>query len=154
MSRSVVRREARNWVLRGDGGSIGLYFAIIALAAFAVLGLVVDGGQAFASRERAADVATQAARAAAAALTPDSLRGAPTDLQPDPTAARAAANRLVSDAGAELNDLTIAGNRVSVTVTVHRRTAILSAFGLDEISQTATATATAIYGGTRPYGGG
>lgn len=140
--------------LRDDTGSIALYFAIVAVAAFAMLGLIVDGGQAFAGRERAADLATQAARSAADALTPESVRGLPTDLQADPQAARVAASKLVTAAGAELNDVTIDGDQVSVTVTVHRRTAVLSAFGLDEISQTASATATTVYGGTTPYGGG
>lgn len=138
----------------GEQGSIALYFAIITVAAFAMLGLVVDGGQAFASRERAADLATQAARSAADALIPDSVRGLPTDLQADPAAARTAANNLVSAAGAHLNSISISGDQVSVSVTVHRPTAILSAVGLDEISQTASATATAVYGGTTPYGGG
>jgi Flp pilus assembly protein TadG len=140
--------------LRDENGSIALYFAIVALAAFAMLGLVVDGGQAFASRERAADLATQAARSAADALTPESVRGQPTDLRADPAAARLAANKLVSAAGARLDDVTVDGDQVSVTVTIHRPTAILSAVGLNEISQTASATATAVYGGTTPYGGG
>ena len=138
----------------GERGSIALYFAIIALAAFAMLGLVVDGGQAFAGRERAADLSTQAARAAADALTPASVRGLPTNLQADPAAARAAADKLVSAAGAHMDDIEVNGDRVTVTVTVHRKTAILSAVGLDNISQTASATATAVYGGTTPYGGG
>ena len=149
------RRHATLVQLREDErGSIALYFAIIAMAAFAMLGLVVDGGQAFASRERAADLATQAARSGADALTPESVRGLPSGLQADPAAARAAANRLVNAAGAHLDSITINGDQVSVSVTVRHPTAILSAVGLDEITQTASATATAVYGGTTPYGGG
>lgn len=148
---ALVRRAPRD---DGERGSIALYFAIIALAAFAMLGLVVDGGQAFAGRERAADLSTQAARAGADALTPASVRGLPGNLQADPAAARAAADTLVTAAGAHLDSVSINGDQVTVTVTVHRKTAILSAVGIDEISQTASATATAVYGGTTPYGGG
>ena len=149
------RRHAALARLREDErGSIALYFAIIALAAFAMLGLVVDGGQAFAGRERAADLATQAARSAADALTPDSVRGLPTGLQADPAAARDAANRLVTAAGARLDSISINGDQVSVSVTVHHPTAILSAVGVDEVTQTASATAIAVYGGTTPYEGG
>lgn len=157
LSRNRLSRAVA-WLPAQDGGSergsIALYFAITALAAFAMLGLVVDGGQAFASRERAADLSTQAARAGADALTPESVRGLPTNLQADPAAARAAAHRLVTAAGAQLTGISITGDRVTVTVTVSRKTAILSAVGLDDIAQTASATATAVYGGTRPYGGG
>ena len=157
MSRPPAHRRQRAALagLRDDErGSIALYFAIIAMAAFAMLGLVVDGGQAFASRERAADLATQAARSAADALIPGSVRGLPTNLQADPAAARDAANRLVTAAGARLDGVSINGDQVRVSVTVRRPTAVLSAVGLDEITQTASATATAMYGGTTPYGGG
>lgn len=151
----VGRPFGRAWTGAADErGSIALYFAVVALAAFAMLGLVVDGGQAFAGRERAADLATQAARSAADALTPESVRGLPTDLQADPAAARAAADRLVSAAGAQLNSVEVNGDKVTVSVTVRRKTAILSAVGVGEISQTASATATAVYGGTTRYGGG
>jgi Flp pilus assembly protein TadG len=136
-----------------DRGSISLYFAITALAALVMAGLVVDGGAALATRERAADLATQAARAGATALTPTSLRGTPTDLQADPTAAAQAAQAILSDAGAT-GHVTVSGDTVTVTAHLPRHTVILSAVGLTNISQTATATATAVVGtATGPEGG-
>jgi Flp pilus assembly protein TadG len=134
-----------------DRGSISLYFAITALAALVMAGLVVDGGAALATRERAADLATQAARAGATALT--SLRGTPTDLQADPTAATQAAQAILNDAGAT-GHVTVSGDTVTVTAHLPRHTMILSAVGLTNISQTATASATAVIGtATGPEGG-
>jgi Flp pilus assembly protein TadG len=135
-----------------ERGSIALYFAITALAALVMAGLVIDGGAALATRERAADLATQAARAGATALTPTSLRGAPTDLQADPTAATQAADAILSDGGAT-GAVTVTGDTVTVTAHVPRHTVILSAVGLTDISQTATASATALVGtATTPEG--
>lgn len=135
-----------------ERGSIALYFAIIAVAALVMAGLVLDGGAALATRQKAADLATQAARAGADALTPASVRGLPGDLQADPAAARAAVDRLLNAAGAT-GSVTVDGDRVTVRVTVPRRTVILSAVGVNDISQTATASARPLYGGTTQDGG-
>ena len=135
-----------------DRGSIALYFAITTLAALVMAGLVIDGGAALATRERAADLATQAARAGATALTPASLRDAPADLQADPTAATQAANAILADGGAT-GTVSINGDTVTVTAHLPRHTVILSAVGLTNISQTATASATAVVGtATEPEG--
>lgn len=129
-----------------DRGSIALYFAIVATGALVMAGLVVDGGAALATRDRAADLATQAARAGAGALSQDSLRDGPSGVvQPDPTAATRAADAVLSDGGAT-GTVQISGPSVTVTAHVPRRTVILSAVGLDDISQTASATATALVG--------
>ncbi len=135
-----------------EGGSIALYFAIIAVAALVLAGLVLDGGAALATREKAADLATQAARVGADALTPASVRGLPGDLQADPAAARAAVGRFLDAAGAT-GSVSVDGDRVTVRVTVPRRTVILSAVGVNDISQTATASARPLYGGTTQDGG-
>jgi Flp pilus assembly protein TadG len=153
--RARVRQLHRDQDINTDRGSIALYFAIIAIAAFVMAGFVLDGGAALAARERAADLATQAARAGANALSPPSLRGQPGGLQANPAAAQQAATRVLADAGvsADVDAVTVDGNTVRVTVTVHRATVILDAFGVKDISQTASASATAIYGGTTPDGG-
>lgn len=136
----------------GERGSIALYFAIVTIAALVMAGLVLDGGAALATRERAADLATQAARAGADALTPASVRGQPGGLQASPLAAQQAVTRLLDAAGAT-GRATVNGDVVTVTVTVPKHTMILSAVGVDDISQTATASATAVYGGTTQDGG-
>ena len=81
-----------------------------------MLGFVVDGGAALATRERAADLATQAARVGADALNPASLRGQPTVLRSDPAAARQAATRLVDAAGATVNLVSVNGDQVTVKI--------------------------------------
>ena len=58
-----------------DDGSVSVYLAVWAVALMAMAGLVIDGGAAIAARARAADLAQQAARAGADALSPVSLRG-------------------------------------------------------------------------------
>lgn len=137
----------------GDSGSVVLWFAITASAALAMAGLVVDGGQALATRERAADVATQAARAGANALDPQSLRGdTPDQVTADPQSAQAAAQRVLTTAGAT-GDVAVAGHTVTVTAHITRGTVILSAFGVTDISQSATASATTIFGGQTQLGG-
>lgn len=136
-----------------ERGSISLYFAIITIAALAMAGLVIDGGAALATRERAADLATQAARAGANALLPASLRGLPSGLRPDPAAAQSAADRVLTAAGAT-GDVSIVGNTVTVKAHLAKHTVILSAVGLTDISQSATASATSLFGGTTQEGGG
>lgn len=138
--------------LDDDRGSIALWYAIVAIAALVMAGLVIDGGAALGARERAADLATQAARAGADALVPASLRGPPGQLHADPAAAQQAVSRLLDAAGAT-GTSSVAGGKVTVKVTVPKHTVILSAVGVDDISQTATATATALYGGTTQGGG-
>jgi Flp pilus assembly protein TadG len=142
----MIRRRFRGISVDDpERGSIALYFAIIAIAAIVMAGLVVDGGAALATRERAADLATQAARAGANALTPVSLRTEPAQLQADPAAATQAADAILADGGAT-GQVTVTGDTVSVTAHLPRHTVILSAVGLTNISQTASASATALVG--------
>jgi Flp pilus assembly protein TadG len=152
MLQRTLRRGDDGWD-RDDRGSIALWFAITALAAFAMLGLVVDGGSALATRERAADLSSQAARAGAGALLPSSLRGSPSGLAADPAAARQAALDVLA-AGGAAGKVSVSGDTVTVTAHIVKRTAILSAMGLTDISQSATASATALYGGNQVEGGG
>lgn len=59
---------------RADRGSATLYIVIFTIAAFALVGLLVDGGTAISAKERAADIAGQAARAVANHILASSLR--------------------------------------------------------------------------------
>jgi hypothetical protein len=136
-----------------ERGSIALFYAITALAALMLAGLVIDGGAALATRERAADLADQAARAAVSAMAPASLRGSPTMLRADPAAATRAADAVLTAAGAT-GTVEVTGDAVTVIAHVPRHTVILSAMGLNDISQSATATAHAVIGtATSPEGG-
>ncbi len=145
--RSQCRADARRE--DSDRGSIGLLLALLMVGLMAMAGLVVDGGAALAARGRAADVAQQAARAGADALLPASLRTSnPDRLQVDADAARAAAQQVL-DAGGVTGQVTIAGDTVTVHARVKRRTALLSAVGINDVTGSASATATVLFGGTR-----
>jgi Flp pilus assembly protein TadG len=135
--------------LRGqaEAGFVSLYVVVITVGLLAMAGLVIDGGNALAAREQATDVAQQAARAGADALSPESLRGSPTGLTASPAAAQAAANRVLDTAGVT-GTVRVDGADVSVTVVVHKDTTILSAFGVGPIKGKATSTATALHGTT------
>lgn len=154
MTRAWARWSRRHAAMDGERGSIALWYAIVAVAALVMAGLVIDGGNALATRQRAADVATQAARAGADALNPASLRDTAggVSLQADPAAAQLAASGVLAAAGAT-GTVTVAGGTVSVTATIPKRTAILSVVGVTDISQTATASATSIYGDANQQGG-
>lgn len=131
-----------------DRGSLSLYMALFMVALLAMAGLVIDGGAAIAARGRAADLAQQAARAGADALSQNSLRGpTPSALSIDPAAARAAATRVLTLGGAS-GEVTVTGLDVSVTAHVPRHAVILSAVGVSDLTGTATATATVLHGTT------
>jgi Flp pilus assembly protein TadG len=141
--------RGRRAQLRGqaEAGFVSLYVVVITVGLLAMAGLVIDGGNALAAREQATDVAQQAARAGADALSPESLRGSPTRLTASPAAAQAAANRVLDTAGVT-GTVSVDGADVSVAVVVHKDTTILSAFGVGPIQGKATSTATALHGTT------
>ena len=143
----VVRGRRAQLRAQAEAGFVSLYVVVITVGLLAMAGLVIDGGNALAAREQAADVAQQAARAGADALSPESLRGSPTGLTASPVAAQAAANR-VFDAAGVTGTVSVDGADVSVIVVVHKDTTILSAFGVGPIEGKATSTATALHGTT------
>ena len=121
---------------------------VLTVGLLAMAGLVIDGGNALAAREQAADTAQQAARAGADALSPDSLRaGNPSELAATQAAAQSAANRVLASDGVT-GTVIVAGDNVTVTVVVHKATTILSAVGVTQLSGTATASAIALHGTT------
>ena len=131
-----------------DEGAATLFVVVLTAALLAMAGLVVDGGYALAARQQAAAAAEEAARAGADELSRDSVRaGGP--LRVDPAAATAAVSRYLGARGQE-GQASIAGDAVTVTVRVTRRTAILSAVGIDTLTATATATARGLTGIEHP----
>jgi hypothetical protein len=133
-----------------ERGAIMFWVIPIMIGLIAMAGLIVDGGNAIAAREHAEDVAQQAARAGADALSPIALHDStPANLTPDPSAARHAVQLVLAAADISNPTVTIAGDSVTVSVTVHEKTQILSAFGLDTISGSATSTAIALHGTTQ-----
>lgn len=135
----------------GDRGSAALGLAITMVGLLAMAGLVLDGGAAIAARERAADVAQQAARAGADALSAGgvfSASGGSTALGANPSAATAAASSLLTGEGVTDFHISVQGNVVVVTAHVSRPTALLSAVGVDTVGGTATEQAQDLLGTT------
>ena len=130
-----------------ERGSVSLIMVIFTVALFAMAGLVIDGGLALDARGRAVDLAQQAARAGAGAISPDSLRGRSPDLQVDASAATQQAQRVLTLAGAT-GEVTVSGDMVTVTAHVHQRAVLLAAFGVSDLTASANATATMLHGTT------
>lgn len=70
-TRELASRLIQN---TGDRGSVSLWVVIFAFVTLALLILIVDGGQVIVAKSRAADIAEQAARAAADDINPAALR--------------------------------------------------------------------------------
>jgi Flp pilus assembly protein TadG len=151
--RAAAQRRLHSLAADCERGSVALYTVAVMMGMLAMAGLVVDGGNGIAARQRAADLAQQAARAGADALSPASLHtGTPDQLTASPAAATTAAENVLA-AGGVAGDVSVHGNSVTVHVTVHQKTAILSAVGLNQISGSATSTAIALHGTTTAGGG-
>jgi hypothetical protein len=121
-------------------------FTVIITAALIVLaGLVLDGGLALSGKVTALDEAQEAARAGAQALNLNTFR-AQGQAVLDPGKAIAAAQGYLADTG-DAGTVSVAGTVVTVTVTHHQHTQILSMIGIGNLSTTASASATAEQGG-------
>lgn len=125
-----------------------LFVVVLAAALLALAGLVIDGGYVLAARQEAGSVAEQAARAGAGAISRESLRGNG-PLHVDPAAATRAAQSYLATTGHD-GQVTVTGDTVTVTVHIVRKTAILSAIGIESLSSTSTATARGLTGINRP----
>jgi len=126
---------------RDERGASSLIVVLFAVALLAVAGLVIDGGYALGAKREAMNSAEQAARAGADALNQGSLRDGETRV--DPGRAVAAAQSYLHSVGAQ-GTVTVNGGEVSVTVTAHQDTKILTAVGVGSIPVKATANATSI----------
>jgi len=141
----------RRRLIAGDRGSAALWLAITMVGLLAMAGLVLDGGAAIGARERAADVAQQAARAGADALSAGgvfSASGGSNALAANPTAATAAASSVLTGEGVTDFHISVQGTVVVVTAHVSKPTALLSAVGVDTVGGRATEQAQALLGTT------
>ena len=111
----------------GETGSVSLYIGLLAVAFFAVTGLVSDGGRVLAARQAAAGVAASAARAGAQAVDVAAVRdhGAKVDT----VAATSAARRYLGQVGA-LGSVNATGQTVTVTVVEVVDLPLLSMIGI------------------------
>ena len=125
-----------------EAGGITIFVLFLAIAIITVTGLVLDAGGALTDRQRAADLAGQAARAGADVLLPTGTGATP---RVDPTAATRAADRFLAAQGLT-GTVRATPTAVTVTVTLHHRTSLLSVTGITSLTITGTATATPLPG--------
>jgi Flp pilus assembly protein TadG len=111
---TIAARLGRGNAARsGDRGSVAVFTVVFAIAVIFLTALIVDGGNAMNARERANDIAGQAARAAADDISPAALRAgaAANGVFPiDWTTACGHAGQVVQRYGA-----TLAGTTVTMT---------------------------------------
>ena len=127
--------------LRSEAGFATVFTITIFLTLLLFAGLVLDGGLALSGKVTALDEAQQAARAGAQALDLTVFRASgATTLSPQ-TAITAARNYLAHTG--DTGTVQVTGVAVTVFVTHHQHTQLLSLAGLNTITVHATATATA-----------
>jgi Flp pilus assembly protein TadG len=136
---STGRRSCRE-----DGGQATAFVVVMVAALLLCAGLVVDGGLALAARVRATDEAQAAARAGAEEIDLATYRTSDTVVL-DPTQAAAAAEQYLASTG-DRGQVTVAGDTVSVTVETTQPTQILGIVGLHALTESASASATAVRG--------
>lgn len=139
----------------GERGSVAVFTAVFAFAVIFLVALLVDGGSVLSARERAADIAEQAARAAATDLNLAGLRGAAGAVTIDWVTACGVAQQAIDAYSKGFNAHTTA-QMTACTAGADPRTAIITvqvtttplipALGFGSVTVTATQSATAACG--------
>ena len=143
----AVRERRRRWRDRRERGALGAMVAVLAPAVIALAGLVYDGGLALEGRQRANDVAEQAARAAANQCDQEALRTASKCLVTDQAAAAGAAGQFAVNGVAVTNvRLLDGGTVVEVQGDTDVQTVFLGLFGINNFHIAVRRQATAITG--------
>jgi hypothetical protein len=130
---------------KSEHGIASIWTLLITAGAFTLLlGLVVDGGNAIDARQQAAQVAQQAARAGADALSAAAIRSGSPDV--DPAVARTRAEQYLRTAG-QKGTVAVSGRGVTVTVIGRVGTKILGIIGIGSFPIAESATARGVAGG-------
>jgi Flp pilus assembly protein TadG len=132
--------------LCAEDGSFTVFVAVLALALFALVGLVVDGGRAVAAQSAVTGEAEQAARLGAAQISVQAIRSGTVAV--DPTAAARVVAAYLRTVGTE-GSVTVAGDTVNVHIESSETTVILGIVGVQQIGISASASATNVHGVTR-----
>lgn len=128
-----------------DRGTITLFVAILAVAIFAALSLVVDGARKLAVASHTASAASEAARAGSQQLSGGAITGSAATI--NSSAAASAARQYLSAAGVQGN-VTVNGNTLQVTTQEQWRPLFLGVVGVP--AKTITGHATVKITGVRP----
>lgn len=145
---SVLTRLRR--LARRDDGRVTVFFAILAPAYIAMLGLIIDGGGKIRALERADNIATEAARVAGQSINaPQAIIGGPKEINPGQAIAAAqayitAAGGICAPAGCVRIDPDL--RHITVTVRIVYDTAVLDFIGVDTWTVTGSTTATLVVG--------
>jgi len=145
------RKGSMGW--RGDRGTLSLFVVLFTPVVVLLAGLLVDGGIAINARERAADVAQQAARAGANDLNVAALRSGTVQLDPGACGVATAFVSKYTGIGAAAGPCAFVpvnghpGIKVYATVTVHSQ--FLGLFGVGAFAQTSYGQATPVCGITQ-----
>jgi len=133
----------RRWLaaLREEDGMVTAFVVVIMMALVLVAGLVLDGGLALAAKVQAIDDAQAAARAGAQAIDLPTYR-ATGQITLDAGTATTDAEQSLKTAG-QNGTVNVAGDVVTVTVTVTQHTQILDLIGVNALHETATGSAIA-----------
>ncbi len=132
----------------GDEGMVSAFLLAAMIGLFAVVGLGLDPGEAYAMKIHAIGQAEEAARAGAQQIDRTTYRTTGT-LQLDPAAAEHAAQRFLTAEG-ETGTVTVTTTRVSVSITTGYRTQLWQLAGIDTIAVHATGSAVPRRGITAP----
>lgn len=124
-----------------ESGMVTAFVVVFTLALLVMAGLVLDGGLALSAKVQAIDDAQAAARAGAQAIDVPLYR-ATGEIALDPSEASADAEAFLSRAG-RTGTVSVAGDQVTVTVTITQPTQILSVVGVEHFTETGSGTATA-----------
>jgi Putative Flp pilus-assembly TadE/G-like len=129
----------------GESGAITVFVALLAVALFALAGLVLDGGRAVSAQQAAQDEADQAARSGAEALSVNALRTGTVRLDVQAAMANAVAYTV---AAGHPGTAEVVGNAVEVTIHYRVPTDILGIVGIGTLPVSATARAVDVHGVT------
>lgn len=129
-----------------EAGGITVFIALLAVALFALAGLVLDGGRAMSAQQAAQDEAEQAARSGAAALSVSALRTGAVRIDSQTAVADAVAYMM---AAGHPGTATVVGNAVEVKIQYRVRTDILGMIGIGTLPVSASARAVDVHGVTK-----
>ena len=127
-----------------DRGTITAMIAVLAVFFFAMALMVGEGGRKLGNISRAQDVASEAARAAAATLDIDSLASGSPRIDTNADRAKAQADLIITAAGAEVELVDFRVNLSATNVFVEVRVEGVSVFPGFDISGTGSHTAQVI----------
>ena len=127
-----------------EAGTVTAFVVVFMLALVVMAGLVLDGGLALSAKTQAIDDAQAAARAGAEAIDVPLYRSTG-EITLDPAQAITDAEAFLTHAG-RTGTVNVAGDQVTVTVTIRQPTQILSVVGVDSFTETGSGSATAEQG--------